>query len=349
MEVELQEVQRLPLFAGIDARDAAEALAAFVPAHFGPGELLVAEGESDRSMILVLDGELSVTVGDPPTELARLGRGEVVGEMTLLGILNRRAATVRTVAETRMLILDADGLAHLRKSASSLVAKLEVSALNTLARRLRETDRRIAALAKGSPLQVGRPQGLWARLAAAFGGKGGAPQGPAPTPEVVLSESVAFRNQSPEATLDLASQLQVEPVSQGTTIVEEGAMGGDAFVIGAGEVGVYRATRDERYEKLATLSEGSLFGLAALIDGQARTATCVASTPVWLLRISGDLFREISGSAGPAGRVFRRAVVEAMSGQLRLANSHLEALEHDARIAGGRNLGHLQAARAAVE
>ncbi len=349
MVVELQEVLRLPLFQGIGGRAAEEALAAFVPAQVGPAELLLVEGESDRSMILVLQGEIAVSVGEPATELARLGRGEVVGEMTLLGILNRRAATVRTTQDTRLLILDGAGLKHLRQAGNPVVARLEMSALRTLASRLRETDRKIAELAEGTALQLGRPQGLWARLAAAFTGQGGAPKGPSPEPVPVLEESAAFRHQSQEATAELAQHLDVVSVAEGSRILEEGTLGGDAFVIAEGSVAVYRATRDARYEKLATLSTGALFGLAALIDGQARTATCVAATPTWLLRVSGDMFREIASLDVPASRVLRRAVIEALSGQLRLANSHLEALDHAQRqqLADG-DLDHLQAARAAI-
>lgn len=349
MVVELNEVLRLPLFQGIGGRAAEEALDTFVPAQVGANELLLVEGESDRSMIVVLEGELSVTVGDPATELARLGVGEVVGEMTLLGILNRRAATVRTTCETRLLILDGAGLSHLRAQGNPLVARLEMSALRTLAHRLRETDRKIAELAEGTALQLGRPQGLWARLAAAFTGQGGAPKGDAPDPAAVLVSAIAFRHQSADATAELARHLDVVSVAEGSRILEEGSLGGDAFVIAEGQVAVYRATRDARYEKLATLSTGSLFGLAALIDGQARTATCVAASPVWMLRISGDIFREIASLDVPASRVLRRAVVEALSGQLRLANSHLEALDHARRAElGGADLDRLQAARAAI-
>ncbi len=349
MVVELQEVLRLPLFQGIGGRAADEALAAFVPAQVGPDELLLVEGESDRSMILVLEGQIAVSVGDPATELARLGRGEVVGEMTLLGILNRRAATVRTTEATRLLILDAAGLKHLRMGGNPVVARLELSALRTLASRLRETDRRIAELAKGTALQLGRPQGLWARLAAAFTGQGAGPKTAAPDPATVLANAIAFRHQSQEATAELAQHLDVVAVAEGSRILEEGTLGGDAFIIGEGSVAVYRATRDARYEKLATLSDGALFGLAALIDGQSRTATCVASTPCWLLRVSGDMFREIASLDVAASRVLRRAVIEALSGQLRLANSHLEALDHAHRqqLADG-DLERLQAARAAM-
>jgi len=162
---------------------------------------------------------------------------------------------------------------------------------------------------------------------------------------------MAFRQQSAEGTAELARFLEVVPFDEGACIVEEGRPGGDAYVLAQGRIAVYRATRDERYEKLATLGEGSLFGLAALIDGQARTATCVAATPCWLLRVGGLLFREIAGGDELASRVLRRAVIESLSGQLRLANSHLEALDHARRSSEGlarEDLERLQQARAAI-
>ena len=123
------EVHRLPLFRSVSKAKLMEALAAFMPSEVDPGQVLMVEGEADRSMVLVLDGELSVHIGRDNVEVARMGRGEVVGEMALFGVLDRRAATVRTLSPCRLLILDLSGLTFLRRKRSPVVTLLEEYAL----------------------------------------------------------------------------------------------------------------------------------------------------------------------------------------------------------------------------
>src|SRR5436190_14630349 len=71
-----------------------------------PGELLIQRGEPNTRMYIVLSGKLRVDLdarADAP--IARIGRGETVGELSLLG---RQAASATVVAEetTQLLAID---------------------------------------------------------------------------------------------------------------------------------------------------------------------------------------------------------------------------------------------------
>jgi branched-chain amino acid transport system substrate-binding protein len=73
--------------------DAQDAIAAAARVHtFGKGETIIRRGTAGNSMFVVHDGNVSVCVGDD--EIARLGEGDVFGEMALLTGENRAADVV---------------------------------------------------------------------------------------------------------------------------------------------------------------------------------------------------------------------------------------------------------------
>lgn len=342
----------LPLFASLTPDDATSAISHFVPGELGAGELLVAEGEPDRSMLLMVKGEVSVFAGNPGVELARVGPGEVIGEMALLGVAGRRAASVRTLTPCQFLVLEWRTLERLRRAGHPVVASLEYASVVTLARRLRDMDERITALAEGTPLRTGRPQGLLARLAAAFGGRSQEPPvEPAPSPTYALQSSPAFWSLQAEPTRVLAQAMDLIALPAGRTLIVEGADDADAYVIASGTVAVYRATEAEKYDKVATLGVGTLFGLVSLVDRGPRTATCVTEDPCWLLRLTPALYDSVIREDTLEGRVLRRGLIEALSSQLRGANTRVESL---VRAQAGLStmdegaVSAVQAARAAI-
>ena len=72
---------------------------------FRAGTLLMSEGEFGRAMFAILEGEVSVTFLDKrgkSREVARLGRGDVVGEMSLF-TGDRRTATVNAASNVKAL------------------------------------------------------------------------------------------------------------------------------------------------------------------------------------------------------------------------------------------------------
>jgi CRP/FNR family cyclic AMP-dependent transcriptional regulator len=112
----------------------------------------------------------------------------------------------------------------------------------------------------------------------------------------------------------------------GAALVEEGRRPEAAYVVSTGRVGVTARGPDGGEVVVAVLPPGATFGQVALADAQARSATCRALAPSFLLRIPAPLFQSLETEASPAGRAFRRAMIDTLAGQLRSANE---------RVAGG--------------
>lgn len=109
---------------------------------FSPGELIVEEGHTGNGMYVVLSGEVEVVKGTKAANqqvLAKLGKGEVFGEMALLGEWPR-TASVRALEEVECLGIDRwVFLAQLERQ-----PQLAINLLLILAKRLRDTDARLA-------------------------------------------------------------------------------------------------------------------------------------------------------------------------------------------------------------
>jgi CRP/FNR family transcriptional regulator, cyclic AMP receptor protein len=68
-----------------------------------PGETLCRQDDFESEVFVLLDGEASVIKdGD---QVATVGAGEVVGELSMLGS-GRRTATLRAATELRVLVMD---------------------------------------------------------------------------------------------------------------------------------------------------------------------------------------------------------------------------------------------------
>jgi CRP/FNR family cyclic AMP-dependent transcriptional regulator len=97
----------------------------------------------------------------------------------------------------------------------------------------------------------------------------------------VIAKVPLFEGLPKRAQRDLAALAKVTDHDEGTEIISEGAAGVALYVIleGRAEVLVRRKT-------IATLRVGDSFGELAIIDGQPRTATVRAVTPMRTLVLS---------------------------------------------------------------
>ena len=102
----IEILSRLPLFSSFDRRELERLAPLFVEESYRRGEVICREGESGDTLYVIASGELEVWQGEEPKQLiARLGAGELVGEMTLL-TGGPRTATVGVVRAARLLALN---------------------------------------------------------------------------------------------------------------------------------------------------------------------------------------------------------------------------------------------------
>lgn len=92
------------LFSSMTAEQAARVAALGRVSRLAAGEVVFAEGQPGDAIHLVLSGEVSVVAGSPPSPLGVVGRGDALGEVSLLAARPHSAtATATTDAEVATL------------------------------------------------------------------------------------------------------------------------------------------------------------------------------------------------------------------------------------------------------
>lgn len=120
--------------------------------RLAPGEVIIVEGRPVDSFFISLEGKLSVTVGDG-REVARLGAGEVIGEIAFVDAAPP-LATVTAVDDATVLALDKRDLERKLSADQGFAARFYRAIAIFLADRLRATTRSLGygKTADGVPL-----------------------------------------------------------------------------------------------------------------------------------------------------------------------------------------------------
>jgi small-conductance mechanosensitive channel/CRP-like cAMP-binding protein len=130
-----------------------------------------------------------------------------------------------------------------------------------------------------------------------------------------------FRSLSDGELRTVASRLRPLHYAAGEQIIEEGSAGDSFFLVDRGEVRVLRRLGGSPRE-IARLGEGECFGEMAMLTGQERTATVVASTDVDVFMIDKAGFQDVL-SANPDLAVDISALLSRRRAALHLAEADL--------------------------
>jgi CRP-like cAMP-binding protein len=103
----------------------------------------------------------------------------------------------------------------------------------------------------------------------------------------------------------IASLVDEVKVEAGRVLTKEGAAGGEAFIIAEGQ-----ATATLRKKKLATLTQGALFGEMSLLDHGPRAATITADTEMHLLVLDPRGFVSLLDEVPSVARKILRVLAE---------------------------------------
>jgi CRP-like cAMP-binding protein len=141
-------LDQIPIFGGLPP-DALRRIAdTFQLLHVAPGTCVISEGDQAVSLFIVGDGQLEVCKrGQTGAELrlAVLGRGDCVGEMSLIDI-QPRSATVRSVGPAALYVLSHAEIAKLQRGNFQVYTLLVLNIAREISRRLRSADRILANL-----------------------------------------------------------------------------------------------------------------------------------------------------------------------------------------------------------
>jgi CRP-like cAMP-binding protein len=125
----------MPMFSTCSKHQLAQVAALTVQANLPKGTVMTRQGAFGGLAYLIATGQAEVTRDGK--RIARLGPGDVVGELSLIDG-RRRSATVRATTDLEVLELNREDLLTLMKKAPPVVRKL----LEALAQRVREVDAR---------------------------------------------------------------------------------------------------------------------------------------------------------------------------------------------------------------
>jgi CRP-like cAMP-binding protein len=130
----IEYLRRVPLFSSLNKRDISAVAKAGDELDFAAGHELITEGTTGSEAYILLSG--NVTVTRKGTKLAKLGPGDIIGELALLD-QSTRTASVVCDTDCSALVID-------RRHFTPLIERspaLGIRFLAELAARLRNLDR----------------------------------------------------------------------------------------------------------------------------------------------------------------------------------------------------------------
>ena len=136
-----EAIPETPLLAGIPGEDWPEILNVGTRVHLGKGEALFLQDEPTNDLYVVLSGfvRVSVRARSGETDLAQLGPGSIVGEMSFL-LGGGRSASVRTSEASELLRISNAAFQQILDGRSKVAFQVLYNIARTMAARLRAAD-----------------------------------------------------------------------------------------------------------------------------------------------------------------------------------------------------------------
>lgn len=109
----------------------------------------------------------------------------------------------------------------------------------------------------------------------------------------MIEESQLFADLEWKDIEALAGYVQCYEVSADTVIFKEGESGTYMFLLVKGEVEILKTGHDGSLHRIVQIGHGKTVGEMSIIDGEKRSATCIASQTSVLLLLTKDNYARI--------------------------------------------------------
>ncbi len=124
----------------------------------------------------------------------------------------------------------------------------------------------------------------------------------------------------------LAAHLLLRRFAGGATVFREGEPGDWMGLLVEGEISIRKEADARVMRTVAVESRSRAIGEMALIDGEPRSATCVATRPATLLVLTRERFRRLSAARPALALEVMTRVARTLSRRLRQTSGRL--IEH---------------------
>jgi CRP-like cAMP-binding protein len=331
-------LRTVPLFSELDPSELDDVAELAKPFNSPAGTSLFRQGDQGDGMYVIGSGAVTVTtrlLGENKVALTQLGRGDVLGEMSLVDGRPRSASAKCSEATTGYFIRRSH-FALLRADLNPVALRVMRSLARLLSRRLRVFNQEIATIKpppeRGAPARS-IPPPLFS--------------GPRDLPaehlnrDAMRSIPLFAKLQEPELEQLLAfSKARVLP--RGHVLFEQGQPGSSCFLTVRGAVRVALMQCDWS-ETLAILGPGRVFGHMTLLDDEPRSATCCVRENAIVLELRRDIFETWYGQGHPLAfellEIMTHALVDGLRGSGRLMARFAVEGRAAARIHGLTNPG----------
>ena len=120
----------------------------------------------------------------------------------------------------------------------------------------------------------------------------------------------------------LSKDFCIQEYDAGQLIFEENDLVQSLFVILKGEISIEKISIDGKIAKISQLSEGNIFGEFAILDGNPRSASAIASKPTTLACLPKTVFIRLVESHTP----FSKKLMSLLISKLRKSTNKIERL-----------------------
>ena len=139
----------------------------------------------------------------------------------------------------------------------------------------------------------------------------------------MLMDCDLFSNFSTTEVQLAARYFNISNIKENDVIFNEGDAGTFMCIVNSGNVSILKTNMDEEIIEIATLHKGRAFGEMAVLDGERRSAMCVAATNCTLLALSKDSLDNMLVEVPKTAAKVIRAVAVSLSKRLRMADGKL--------------------------
>jgi len=268
-------LKSVPIFSGLTSVDRRKLGNAFEVQQYKVGERVIKQGEVGRGFYVIQAGSAKVVREENlvEKELDVISQGDYFGEAALLNN-SPRGASVEALQELIVLFLDKKHFHTL--FADGLLKRVIFAKREAITGEMHEEDEK--AFESKQPLQPERSKTDKQRKLI----------------YKAVQDNVLFQGMAYKGVLKVISKMWRIEVPKGTSVISQGELGDNLYVVEKGKLGVYIQSQDGvSLRKVDKIGKKECFGELALLYNTPRNATIITTANSTLWAVDRFTFRRV--------------------------------------------------------